>query len=326
MSAPTLCLHSYVPIQDCRALKPAVLAALRRSAARPRGVHGPWEAAIGRSGFFPPTMDVPPGASPPSDARPAPSSATGAGQDGSNGAESAPQQHHGAPGVSSAPDAPGSTAGSSGSSQVYAVPRVPAAASTQMPRPQAPTMTTIPMGSHATTSNAPRPPMPHTTLPNGVTSVARPYVPGAGAPAYPSSMGAGTTVRPSIPYTNGAPPRPTTSQAARPPAENTAPRKPKPSSHANRSKNVALSALTGGVIGLPSQDTPPPGFLTAGGGGRKVIPELVLPFPLPTHEAPPDQPSEPLEERYVDLLMQLRLSPGITANTHDAYAASLAPF
>jgi len=62
-------------------------------------------------------------------------------------------------------------------------------------------------------------------------------------------------------------------------------RKPsKPSSHANRAKNVALAALTGGSIGLPAQETPAPGYLPAGGGARKVIPELVLPFPLPCEE------------------------------------------
>ncbi|WFC98180.1 hypothetical protein MYAM1_000904 [Malassezia yamatoensis] len=75
-------------------------------------------------------------------------------------------------------------------------------------------------------------------------------------------------------------------------------RKPKPSSSASRAKSAALTALTGGVIGLPSHDNPPPGFLTAGGGSRKVIPELVVPFPLPAKEPAPGEESKPREKSY----------------------------
>ncbi|WFD05035.1 hypothetical protein MVES1_000360 [Malassezia vespertilionis] len=89
-----------------------------------------------------------------------------------------------------------------------------------------------------------------------------------------------------------------------------APRKPKASSHAGRAKNVALSALTGGSIGVPSADAPPPGFLTAGGGARKVLPELVLPFHLPTRpKIAPATETEPLEQSIVFLqaLRQTRM-------------------
>ncbi|WFD29474.1 aspartyl aminopeptidase [Malassezia sp. CBS 17886] len=85
----------------------------------------------------------------------------------------------------------------------------------------------------------------------------------------------------------------------------------KPSSHANRAKNVALSALAGGSIGVPGADTPAPGYLTAGGGGRKVLPELVLPFPLPsdTAKASEEEGTVPLEKSVVFLqaLRQTRM-------------------
>ena len=111
---------------------------------------------------------------------------------------------------------------------------------------------------------------------------------------------AATSVRPGM--LGYSAPRPPPGATVRPPLNvTTPPRKLKPSSHANRAKNVALSALTGGIMGLPSQDQPPPGFLTAGGGGRKVIPELVLPFQLPVAEAQKDQESEPLEKRYAPI-------------------------
>ncbi|KOS14330.1 gata transcription factor 11 [Malassezia pachydermatis] len=100
------------------------------------------------------------------------------------------------------------------------------------------------------------------------------------------------------------------------------PKKPtKPSSHASRAKNVALAALTGGSIGLAGPDTPMPGFLPAGGGGRKVIPELVLPFSLPTvlasepcsltkeNQPPTSEASQPLGSSLVFLqaLRQTRM-------------------
>lgn len=98
-----------------------------------------------------------------------------------------------------------------------------------------------------------------------------------GAP--PHSAGPSASARPP-PGAPGATPlsaaaqRPPPAPAVRPPPA----RKP---THAQRSKSTALNALAGGTMGLPGQDAPAPGFLPAGGGGRKVIPELVLPFPLP---------------------------------------------
>ncbi|WFD18159.1 hypothetical protein MCAP1_000367 [Malassezia caprae] len=114
----------------------------------------------------------------------------------------------------------------------------------------------IPAGGpwHAPTHAAPPAP------PKAEASAPAPAAPVDSRPAAPAPVAAPT-----------APPAPV--------------RKPsKPSSHANRAKNVALAALTGGSIGLPAQETPAPGFLPAGGGARKVIPELVLPFPLPCEE------------------------------------------
>lgn len=55
------------------------------------------------------------------------------------------------------------------------------------------------------------------------------------------------------------------------------PKKPKTPA---RPKQGALVSLEGGHIGVPATDAPLPGFVPAGGGARKVLPELVLPFPL----------------------------------------------
>ena len=81
--------------------------------------------------------------------------------------------------------------------------------------------------------------------------------------------------------TTVSPPPATTQAAARAPK-----RVSKPSSSAARAKQTALADLKGGNIGTPTQDPPIPGFLPAGGGGRKVMPELVLPFTLPTRPLP----------------------------------------
>ena len=81
--------------------------------------------------------------------------------------------------------------------------------------------------------------------------------------------------------TTVSPPPATTQAAARAPK-----RVSKPSSSATRAKQTALADLKGGNIGTPTQDPPIPGFLPAGGGGRKVMPELVLPFTLPTRPLP----------------------------------------
>lgn len=44
---------------------------------------------------------------------------------------------------------------------------------------------------------------------------------------------------------------------------------------------AAGTAVAGGSIGVAGTDPHPPGGLTAGGGARRPLPELVLPFPLP---------------------------------------------
>lgn len=44
----------------------------------------------------------------------------------------------------------------------------------------------------------------------------------------------------------------------------------------------ARTSLRGGMIGIASSDPPAPAWLPAGGGARKALPELVLPFKLPT--------------------------------------------
>lgn len=110
----------------------------------------------------------------------------------------------------------------------------------------------------------------------------------AAAPEAPKIPARGPVTGPLAPS-----PQETVAPTANPPPAAAAARKPsKPSSHANRAKNVALSALTGGSIGLPPQEVPAPGFLPAGGGNRKVIPELVLPFPLPCEDVAPEAGTE----------------------------------
>ncbi|WFD42258.1 hypothetical protein MPSI1_000899 [Malassezia psittaci] len=172
------------------------------------------------------------------------------------------------------------------------------------------------------------------STPGSGAGLARPYVPGIARPSFlstsqthvphPSLYRQSTTtprpyVRPGVPTApitsvkaSGQPdvsaaPNATNARVAAPPnpAENN--RKPKPSSSASRAKSAALTALTGGIIGLPSHDNPPPGFLTAGGGSRKVIPELVVPFPLPAKEPAPGEESKP-REKSIALLQALRQS------------------
>ena len=134
-------------------------------------------------------------------------------------------------------------------------------------------------GAGAAASAAPAP-----AAPAAPTPMEAPKIPSGGA--WPASVQAPA---PAPPKEEAPAPRaPAVPAGARPvapapaaPAPATAGKPSKPSSHANRAKNVALAALTGGSIGLPAQETPAPGFLPAGGGARKVIPELVLPFPLP---------------------------------------------
>ena len=209
----------------------------------------------------------------------------------------------------------GVLAGSPSASAPVSAP--PAAAATAVsPAGQAP-----PPGASAPGITPERPPLATPTIP-------RPTAPSTPA-ARPSPV-----AKPAA-AAHPQPPAASPQGAARPP-----PRPPpKSSSHAERARNVALSALAGGSIGLPGQDTPEPGFLSAGGGERKVLPELVLPYQLPVvpadtekEDVPDTEDTLPLEKRCVcsrrpyHADRQCRVPPGDAPNAYDAHAPSPSAF
>ena len=161
-------------------------------------------------------------------------------------------------------------------------------------------------------------------LPLQPTRMHVPSVPPAARPPAPAgALGIGRpplySRMPFTPTASSYTPAPVGRPPSRPPGQ-----KPK-APRVDRARNVALANLAGGNIGLPSQDTPAPGFQTAGGGARKVLPELVLPYALPA--VPPDAQTEgePLEKRYV--AAHESYIPAVTqAVVHDAHAPNAHAF
>lgn len=68
-----------------------------------------------------------------------------------------------------------------------------------------------------------------------------------------------------------------------PPPKKKQSKKSKPAAATNPNDEHDLpNFLKGGSIGLAYGDPPVPGWVSAGGGQRRVLPEFVLPFKLPT--------------------------------------------